>query len=87
MFWKSKRFSLRKGDFLLLYSDGITEAANPDKKMFELAGLKSAITESINEPSQAIIGRINQRVHAFARSDELRDDATMLGIKVEQNEV
>jgi sigma-B regulation protein RsbU (phosphoserine phosphatase) len=83
---EEQKIFMRKGDFLLLYSDGITEAADPDKKMFELAGLKSAITESIHEPSQAIIGRINERVHAFARSDELRDDATMLGIKVEKDD-
>jgi sigma-B regulation protein RsbU (phosphoserine phosphatase) len=83
---EEQKVFLRKGDFLLLYSDGITEAADPAKKMFEVAGLKSAIAESIHEPSQAIITRINDRVHAFARSDELRDDATMLGVKVERDE-
>ena len=83
---EEQKIFLNKGDFLLLYSDGITEASDPDKKMFEMTGLKSVITESINQPSQSIIDRINQRVHAFARSDELQDDATMLGIKVEQSD-
>lgn len=73
---------LNQGDFLLLYSDGVTEATNSQNVMFETSGLKSVIAESAHESSDIIIGQINSRLKKFVKSDELQDDATMVGIKV-----
>jgi sigma-B regulation protein RsbU (phosphoserine phosphatase) len=79
---EEKKIYLNPGDFLLLYSDGITEATNSQDRMFETTGLKSVITECVQEPSDIIIGQINSRLQKFVQSDELQDDATMVGIKV-----
>ena len=69
-------------DLLLLYSDGVTEATNPENLMFNVSGLKTAITESAHESSEMLIGHINSRLRSFVKSDELQDDATMVAIKV-----
>ncbi len=79
---EEQKIYLKPGDLLLLYSDGITEATNPDNLMFDVAGLKDAITESAHETSEMLIGQIDSKLHNFVRSEELQDDATMVAIKV-----
>jgi serine phosphatase RsbU (regulator of sigma subunit) len=79
---EEQKLYLNQGDLLLLYSDGVTEATNQQNHMFDLSGLKTAITESAHESSEMIIGRINSRLHRFVKSDELQDDATIVAFKV-----
>jgi sigma-B regulation protein RsbU (phosphoserine phosphatase) len=79
---EEKKIYLNQGDFLLLYSDGVTEATNSQGRMFETAGLKSVITECVQESSDIIIDQITSRLQKFVQSDELQDDATMVAFKV-----
>ena len=79
---EEQKIYLKQGDLLLLYSDGVTEATNPENVMFEVAGLKTVITESAHETSEMLIGHIDSKLHNFVRSNELQDDATMVAIKV-----
>jgi serine phosphatase RsbU (regulator of sigma subunit) len=79
---EEQKIYLKQGDLLLLYSDGVTEATNPENMMFEVAGLKTVITESAHETSEMLIGHIDTKLHNFVRSNELQDDATMVAIKV-----
>jgi serine phosphatase RsbU (regulator of sigma subunit) len=79
---EEEKIYLNQGDILLLYSDGVTEATNSQDRMFETAGLKSVITECVNESSENIIGQIDSRLHNFVKSTELQDDATMVAFKV-----
>ena len=79
---EEQKIDLKSGDFLLLYSDGITEAINPDRRMFDISGLKTALGESVHEPCETIIRCINARLFEFVTSDELQDDATMVAIKI-----
>jgi serine phosphatase RsbU (regulator of sigma subunit) len=79
---EEEKIFLNQGDFLLLYSDGVTEATNSQNHMFETSGLKSVIKESAQESSAMIIGEITTRLQRFVKSDELQDDATMVAIKV-----
>jgi serine phosphatase RsbU (regulator of sigma subunit) len=79
---EEQKIYLKPGDLLLLYSDGVTEATNPENLMFEVSGLKSVITESAHESSEMLIGQINSRLLSFVKSEELQDDATMVAIKV-----
>ncbi len=79
---EEQKIYLKQGDLLLLYSDGVTEATNPENSMFEVAGLKTVITESAHESSEMLIGNINSSLQSFVKSEELQDDATMVAIKV-----
>jgi len=79
---EEQKIYLSPGDFLLLYSDGVTEATNTKNQMFDVTGLKTVINQSAHESSEMIIGQINSRLHQFVKSDELQDDATMVAIKV-----
>jgi sigma-B regulation protein RsbU (phosphoserine phosphatase) len=79
---EEEKIYLNQGDFLLLYSDGVTEAANSQNRMFETSGLKSVISECAHESSDRIIEQINRQLQKFVKSGELQDDATMVAIKV-----
>jgi len=79
---EEQKIYLKQGDLLLLYSDGVTEATNSENLMFDVAGLKTAITQSAHESSEMLIGHINSHLQSFVDSDELQDDATMVAIKV-----
>jgi len=79
---KEEKIYLNQGDILLLYSDGVTEATDSQDRMFETAGLKSVITDCVNESSDSIIGQIDSRLHKFVKSSDLQDDATMVAFKV-----
>jgi len=79
---EEQKICFKQGDLLLLYSDGVTEAANPENLIFDVSGLKTVIAENAQESSQTLIDRINSKLRSFVNSDELQDDATMVAIKV-----
>ena len=80
---EEQKIFFKNGDCLVFYSDGITEATNAKKLMFDISGLKSAVMESAQGNSDAIIRQINLRLHDFVKSDDLQDDATLLTVKVD----
>ena len=79
---EEQKIYLQPGDLLLLYSDGVTEATNPENQMFDVSGLKMAVTQSAHESSAMLIDHIKSSLQSFVKSDELQDDATMVAIKV-----
>jgi sigma-B regulation protein RsbU (phosphoserine phosphatase) len=79
---QEKTLPVSSGDVLLLYSDGITEAMNPEQHLFEMSRLASALRESAHFPAEKIIAGINRRLDEFVQSEELHDDVTMVAIKV-----
>ena len=79
---EEKSLPVKSGDILLLYSDGITEAMNPNHQLFNQSRLESALKESAHFPAKKIVERINLRLNEFIKSEEPHDDATMVAIKV-----
>jgi serine phosphatase RsbU (regulator of sigma subunit) len=79
---EEKSISVKSGDVLLLYSDGITEAMNADHHLFDQFRLESALRESAHFPADKIVERINLRLDEFVQSEEPHDDVTMIAIKV-----
>jgi len=72
---------LEQGDLLMLYSDGVVEAANAKGEEFGEQRLVAAVESNIHaEPSQ-IRDRILRAVREFTGSDVLADDQTLLAIR------
>jgi PAS domain S-box-containing protein len=63
--------ALEKGDLLVLYTDGVTEAANADGEQFELPRLIQAVRDARGEPCAVIRDRI---LEATARWSARQDD-------------
>jgi phosphoserine phosphatase RsbU/P len=69
------------GDLLVLYSDGVTEALNPEGAEFGDAGLERALLGLRTEDAPAILDGITRSLAEWARGLALADDATLLVAK------
>lgn len=73
--------NLESGDILLVYSDGITEAMNPDEEEFGEKRLAEIVTNSNESSAREIIGRILEDVVTFTRNKPQMDDMTLVVVK------
>ena len=75
---EDRKLELRRGDTLVLYTDGFTEAFAPDgKTMFGLDGLRASLTETANEPLDRCAEKASEAVRRFTGQPELQDDQTL----------
>jgi sigma-B regulation protein RsbU (phosphoserine phosphatase) len=72
---------LRPSDVVVIYSDGITEAASPDDEDFGVERLRRTIADNAGLPSKALVDLIFQRVEAFSRRTRPRDDQTVVVVR------
>ncbi|HYP91234.1 MAG TPA: PP2C family protein-serine/threonine phosphatase, partial [Polyangiaceae bacterium] len=70
---------LEKGDIVLLYTDGITEARAAGGEQFGVERLIGLLENSADLPMPAIIERVYKAVADHA--NELDDDVTLLGFR------
>jgi phosphoserine phosphatase RsbU/P len=68
---------LKGGTRIVLYSDGITEATNPGEEEYGPARLAAHLQQA-----PASMESLLQDVRAFAKGNELRDDATVIMVRV-----
>jgi len=75
--------SLRPGDLLFAYTDGLTDARSPDGTAWGLAHLESALTmlQSQQASAQDAINQILSAVTSHTGGAEPFDDLTMLALK------
>ncbi|MCE5228769.1 SpoIIE family protein phosphatase [bacterium] len=72
--------TLARGQTLLLYTDGVIEAFNPDDAQFEEEGLRSSAVEAIELPPAPMIQHIMSSLNKFRREHEFDDDLSLLVI-------
>ena len=73
--------SVGRGDMLVLYSDGITEAENPAGQPFEEAGLERVLAAHGGDRRRSWRPAILRAVEAHARDSRFTDDLTVLILK------
>jgi serine phosphatase RsbU (regulator of sigma subunit) len=66
------------GEMLVLYSDGITEAEDPEGQPFEETGLQSVIHRYATEPPFDLGARVLKAVEGHAKNSRFVDDLTIL---------
>jgi sigma-B regulation protein RsbU (phosphoserine phosphatase) len=77
------RIDLHKGDVLVLYTDGITEAMNAESDLFGDARLSRLVAEHGHLESGELRERILREVEAFVGGADQHDDMTMILMKVQ----
>lgn len=65
------------GDVIAFYTDGFTEARNPEGEQFTLAHVKDGLLEFGDLPAQELADALFERIEAYA-AGTLNDDATIL---------
>jgi PAS domain S-box-containing protein len=72
---------LRKGDLVLLYTDGITEAQDPEGEFFGADRLSRLFATQGARTPQEIIGEIVEDLQTFCRRGSFADDISMVVLK------
>ena len=79
--YQETTLQLEHGDTLLLYTDGVTEAINPNEEEFTEKRLEQTLSNMSQPTCQEMIDKIKSDVKTFADGAEQSDDITLLAIK------
>ena len=81
MQYSTKTMTLKPGDLLFIYTDGVTEAMDPDGGLFGDDRLMDMLTTE-NEPfAPKLVKDVGEAIRIFARGAEQSDDITMLAMQ------
>jgi sigma-B regulation protein RsbU (phosphoserine phosphatase) len=79
--YSAVRVNLEPGDTLVLFSDGVTEAADLQDQLYGVARLTEALSGQHDAPLEHIQRRVVESVDNFARGASQADDITLLLIR------
>lgn len=72
---------IAKGDTLVLYTDGITEARSPDGELFNTDRLDAAV-QACDTSAEALIACVMDHVATFTKNAPPQDDRTLLVLRM-----
>lgn len=78
MQWAEQKVTLRPGDTLVLYSDGVSEAQTEEYDEFDPERLAEVVRDVRHEPAEAIIAHVLDAVDHFIRGAPQFDDITLM---------
>ena len=79
--YESASVKLEKGDFLVIYTDGVSEAANLQAEMFEEERLRQLLESFKGQSVEELAETIREGVKAFTQGAAQSDDVTILVIQ------
>jgi phosphoserine phosphatase RsbU/P len=79
--YEMHEITIAPGDVLVLFSDGITEAEDPNGRAFEEAGVEAVVNREASSEPDAIGGAILTAAEHHAGDARLGDDLTALVLK------
>jgi serine phosphatase RsbU (regulator of sigma subunit)/anti-sigma regulatory factor (Ser/Thr protein kinase) len=78
---ENQRLSLKPGDTIFLYTDGVTEAMDPQKLQYGEDRLKEVLSSNQQKDIKELINIMRQDVLTFAKGAQQSDDITMLALR------
>ncbi len=78
--YQVQRATIEVGDLLLCYSDGVTEAMNPEGELFGLERLKSVVESTDGSPRE-LVAKLVEEIAVFVRDAEQYDDITVIALR------
>ncbi|MFH1744192.1 MAG: GAF domain-containing SpoIIE family protein phosphatase [bacterium] len=79
---EEEAIQLEDGDVVVFYTDGITEAMNPDGKEYSLQRLLQKLKSVRDQDPGSMIEGVNRDVERFSAGVPQHDDSTLLVLKV-----
>jgi len=74
-----QEIQLQPGDRLIIYSDGINEAKNPEGDQYGLERMAGFFAKANSAPLQDTFSGLLSAVRQFSKSDNFEDDVSMIG--------
>lgn len=78
--YRQYELRLQPGDFILLYTDGVTEATSAQNTLYGEEKLSQLVSGTGNLPPKELLERLWQDVDNFQKGAEQFDDITMLAL-------
>lgn len=75
------KLTVEKGDVVVMYTDGLVEAANIHGRRFGMAGLKKSILKNFGKSPHKIVDLVLTDLKNFMGGAPIKDDITLLVIK------
>jgi PAS domain S-box-containing protein len=79
--FEEKTTTLAKGDLVLLYTDGLTEAENPSGEFFGLERVSDIFIQNAQQSPERIIEALLRQLKQFCQSQSFMDDVTLMIFK------
>ncbi|EDN65331.1 Stage II sporulation E [Beggiatoa sp. PS] len=76
-----QELSLQPGDGIVLYTDGITEARNPEMELYEIERLCEVVSRNWHLTAKEIQQAVIDNVRQFIGEQKIFDDITLLVLK------
>jgi sigma-B regulation protein RsbU (phosphoserine phosphatase) len=80
--YRSGRVCLQEGDVLVLYTDGVLDAANTEHDQFGEERLRKTVRASLSLSASEICRRVVDQMDAFSAGSPQWDDVTLAVVKV-----
>ena len=80
--YQEKEIPLEQGNLFLIYTDGVTEAFNKGREMFEETRLTEALQQMASSSAKAIITNVKSRLDEFTGGAPQSDDVAMIAVKI-----
>jgi len=78
----SAQITLKPGDALVLYTDGVTEAMDHNGELFNEERTKQALNRMEHQDMESLIKGLKQEINNFVLDTPASDDITMLALKI-----
>ncbi|MGW8256016.1 MAG: SpoIIE family protein phosphatase, partial [Thermoguttaceae bacterium] len=75
-------YNLLSGDLLTFFTDGVVEAESPGRVRFGFTRALEVIRSERDKPARAVIDSLYEEMKGFCRNQPLRDDVTIVVVKV-----
>ena len=84
--YREGRTTLQLGDVLVIYSDGVTEAASPSGEEFGPTRLYEVVSRNVEASAAGIRDRIESALTKFSQGTQAADDITLVIVKRQTEE-
>ena len=81
--FQAEERQLQPEDLLFFYTDGLTDATNADREMFDIERVKETLRQSVDNDladAAAYVRRMADEVAAFVKDAPQADDLTLLAV-------
>lgn len=78
--FKEYEFKLNPGDFIFVYTDGVTEAMNEDDELFTKERLIDVLNDKPDKTAKETVDKVLVAIDDFVKDAEQFDDITMLSM-------
>ena len=80
--YNNYEFVMNKGDKLFLYTDGVPEATNSDKKLFGINRMLETLNNVQDSDAETILRKVRESVDDFVGDEIQFDDLTMMCVEL-----